>query len=146
MGPESEISGLLRNLKPEKIGLWAKCNRGIHILVISVAKIESDKETLIRGLLWHRVSTHKVSNYGSQISISILLYFDYNLYLVLCLRLHRILFIFFTANNIKFEREIVTGTGVGEDHLLHAEQAEKCQMHFVSICCSRCSEATSLRR
>ena len=33
-GPESEISGSLKNLKPEKIGLWAKFNRHIHVLVI----------------------------------------------------------------------------------------------------------------
>jgi hypothetical protein len=33
-GPESEISGLLKNLKPEKIGLRAKFNWHIHILVI----------------------------------------------------------------------------------------------------------------
>ena len=33
-GPETEISGSLKNLKPEKIGLWAKFNRRIHVLVI----------------------------------------------------------------------------------------------------------------
>ena len=33
-GSESEISGSLKNLKPEKIGLWAKFNRHIHVLVI----------------------------------------------------------------------------------------------------------------
>ena len=33
-GPESEISGSLKNLKPEKIGLRAKFNRHIHVLVI----------------------------------------------------------------------------------------------------------------
>ena len=32
-GPESEISGSLKNLKPEKIGLWAKFNRYIYVLV-----------------------------------------------------------------------------------------------------------------
>ena len=32
-GPESEISGSLKNLKPEKIGLWAKFNRHIHVPV-----------------------------------------------------------------------------------------------------------------
>ena len=32
-GLESEISGSLKNLKPEKIGLWAKFNRHIHVLV-----------------------------------------------------------------------------------------------------------------
>ena len=32
-GPESEISGSLKNLKPEKICLWAKFNRHIHVLV-----------------------------------------------------------------------------------------------------------------
>ena len=34
MGPESEISGLFKNLKPEKIDFWAKFNRHIHVLVI----------------------------------------------------------------------------------------------------------------
>ena len=34
MGPESEISGSLKNLKPEEKGLWAKFNRHIHVLVI----------------------------------------------------------------------------------------------------------------
>ena len=34
MGPESEISGSLKNLRPEKIGLLAKFNRHIHVLVI----------------------------------------------------------------------------------------------------------------
>ena len=34
-GPESEISGSLKNLKPEKIGPWVKFNRHIHVLVIS---------------------------------------------------------------------------------------------------------------
>ena len=34
LGPETEISGSLKNLKPEKIGLWAKFNRHIHVLVI----------------------------------------------------------------------------------------------------------------
>ena len=29
--PETEILGSLKNLKPEKIGLWAKCNRRIRI-------------------------------------------------------------------------------------------------------------------
>ena len=33
-GPESQISGSLKNLKPEKIYLWAKFNRDIHVLVI----------------------------------------------------------------------------------------------------------------
>ena len=33
-GPESEISGSLKNMKPEKIGLWAKFNRHIQVLVI----------------------------------------------------------------------------------------------------------------
>ena len=33
-GPESEISCSLKNLKPEKIGLCAKFNRHIHVLVI----------------------------------------------------------------------------------------------------------------
>ena len=33
-GPDSEISGSLKNLKSEKIGLWAKLNRHIHDLVI----------------------------------------------------------------------------------------------------------------
>ena len=33
-GPEYEYSGSLKNLKPEKIGLWAKFNRHIHVLVI----------------------------------------------------------------------------------------------------------------
>ena len=32
-GPESEISGMLKNLKPEKIGLLAKFNRHIHVLI-----------------------------------------------------------------------------------------------------------------
>ena len=32
--PKSEISGLLKNLGPEKIGLWAKLNRRIHVVVI----------------------------------------------------------------------------------------------------------------
>ena len=32
--PESEISGLLKKLKPEKISLLAKFNRHIHVLVI----------------------------------------------------------------------------------------------------------------
>ena len=32
-GLESEISGSLKNLKPEKIGLWANFNRHIHILI-----------------------------------------------------------------------------------------------------------------
>ena len=31
--PVSEISGSLKNLKPEKIGLLAKFNRHIHVLV-----------------------------------------------------------------------------------------------------------------
>ena len=34
MGVPSEISGSLKNLTPEKIGLWAKFNRHIHVLVI----------------------------------------------------------------------------------------------------------------
>ena len=34
MGPESGISVSLKNLKPKKIGLWAKFNRHIHVLVI----------------------------------------------------------------------------------------------------------------
>ena len=34
MGPESEISRSKKNLKPENIGLQAKFNRRIHILVI----------------------------------------------------------------------------------------------------------------
>ena len=33
-GLKSEISGSLKNLKPEKIGLWAKFNRHIHVLVL----------------------------------------------------------------------------------------------------------------
>ena len=33
-GPDSEMSGSLKNLKPEKIGLRAKFNRHIHVLVI----------------------------------------------------------------------------------------------------------------
>jgi hypothetical protein len=32
--PESEISGSLKNLKPEIIDIWAKFNRHIHVLVI----------------------------------------------------------------------------------------------------------------
>ena len=32
--PASEISGSLKNLKPEKIGLLVKFNRYIHVLVI----------------------------------------------------------------------------------------------------------------
>ena len=32
--PESEIWGSLKNLMPEKIGLWAKFNRHIHVLVL----------------------------------------------------------------------------------------------------------------
>jgi hypothetical protein len=31
MGPESGISGLLKNLKPEKIGLSVKLNGHIHV-------------------------------------------------------------------------------------------------------------------
>ena len=31
---ESEISGSLKNLKPEKIGLWANFNRRIHVLIL----------------------------------------------------------------------------------------------------------------
>ena len=34
LGAESEISGSLKNLKPEKIGLSAKFNRYVHFLVI----------------------------------------------------------------------------------------------------------------
>ena len=32
-GPESEISGSLKNLKPEKVGLWANFNLHIHVLI-----------------------------------------------------------------------------------------------------------------
>ena len=32
-GPESEISGSLKNFNPEKIGFWAKFNRHIHFLI-----------------------------------------------------------------------------------------------------------------
>ena len=32
-GPESEISGSLKNLKPEKIDLCVKFNRHIHVLI-----------------------------------------------------------------------------------------------------------------
>ena len=33
-GSKSEISDLLKNLKPEKIGFWGKFNRHIHALII----------------------------------------------------------------------------------------------------------------
>ena len=35
VGPESEISCSLKNIKPEKIGIWENFNRRIRVLVIS---------------------------------------------------------------------------------------------------------------
>ena len=57
--PESEISSSLKNLKPEKIGLWAKFNRHIHVLVISKfggAHNRSKKVAVLRAAM----TTHSI--------------------------------------------------------------------------------------
>ena len=71
MGPESEISGSLKNLMPEKIGLWAKFNWRIPYLVgswgdglITYHSASSRKKCKYRavkalqGLLCHRISKY----------------------------------------------------------------------------------------
>ena len=41
LSPESEISGLLKNLKPEKIDFWAKFNRYTHVLIPKFGEAQS---------------------------------------------------------------------------------------------------------
>ena len=58
----SEISGSLKNLKPEKIGLWSKFNQHIHVLVIP--KILDLKKSQCIGQQWppHQNKTEQPRN------------------------------------------------------------------------------------